>query len=333
MKQHLLSVVGVAVSVTAASAALADCGDVTISSMNWTSAEVAASIDAFILAEGYGCNVDVIVGDTVPTITSMIEKQQPDIAPEGWVDLQPELIESGIESRKLVVTGDILSDGGENGWWVPTYFADEHPEIRSIADALAHPELFPAPEDPGKGAVYNGPQGWGATIVTAQYFKAYKGEENGFVLIDPGSAAGLDGAIAKAFERKEPWLGFYWAPTPILGKYDMTKLDFGAPHDTAEWTRCNTIADCPDPVPNAWPKDRVQTLVTRKFADRADSDVMQYLRERSWSNATANKLLAWMTDNQATGEEGARHFLQNNEDLWTQWVSPEVAEKVRAAVN
>ena len=37
----------------------------------------------------------------------------------------------------------------------------------------------------------------------------------------PGSAAGLDGSIAKAYENKEPWLGYYWAPTAILGKYPM----------------------------------------------------------------------------------------------------------------
>lgn len=55
-------------------------------------------------------------------------------------------------------------------------------------------------------------------------------------------------------------------------------------------------------------------------------------REALWSNDTVNKLMAWMTDNQATGEEGAKHFLEENEDIWTKWVSPEVAEKIKAAL-
>jgi glycine betaine/proline transport system substrate-binding protein len=42
--------------------------------------------------------------------------------------------------------------------------------------------------------------------------------------------------------------------------------------------------------------------------------------------------MAWMTDNQASGEEGAKHFLEENPDLWTKWVSPEVAEKIKAAL-
>ena len=39
-----------------------------------------------------------------------------------------------------------------------------------------------------------------------------------------------------------------------------------------------------------------------------------------------------MTDNQATGEDGAKYFLKNNEALWSKWVSPEIAQKVKAAL-
>ncbi|MFU0505862.1 ABC transporter substrate-binding protein [Pseudaminobacter sp. NGMCC 1.201702] len=331
MKKLLASTV-LAMGVFAwAGPASAECGNVTISNMNWQSAEVLASIDKIILDAGYGCSSELVVGDTVPTLTSMTEKGQPDIAPEGWVDLLPDVVERGIKEGKLVSTVEALSDGAVQGWWIPKYLAEAHPDIKTIADALKHPDLFPAPEDPSKGAVFNGPQGWGGTLVTTQFFKAYDAEKAGFTLVDTGSAAGLDGSIAKAYERKEGWMGYYWAPTAILGKYEMVKLDYGVPYDEAEWKRCNTVADCADPKPNEWPKDSVQTLVTTAFAERA-GPAMDYLKARSWSNETVNKLLAWMTDNQATGEEGAKYFLENNEDIWTKWVSPEVAEKVKAAL-
>ena len=141
--------------------------------MNWQSAELAAAVDQFILNNGYGCSADIIQGDTVPTITSMVEKGQPEIAPEGWVDLVPEVIQQGIGEGKIVVTTDILSDGAVQGWWVPKYIVDANPEIKTIDDMLKHPELFPDPEDSAKGAVFNGPQGWGGTVVTSQLYKAY----------------------------------------------------------------------------------------------------------------------------------------------------------------
>jgi glycine betaine/proline transport system substrate-binding protein len=333
MKKLLASTALAAALVGVAGAAsAAECGDVTISNMNWQSAEVLANIDKIVLNAGYGCNAELVVGDTVPTLTSMTEKGQPDVAPEGWVDLLPDVVQKGIADKKLVSTVEALSDGAVQGWWIPKYLADAHPDIKTIADALKHPELFPAPEDASKGAVYNGPQGWGGTLVTGQLFKAYGGEKAGFTLVDTGSAAGLDGSIAKAYERKEGWMGYYWAPTAILGKYEMVKLDYGVPYDAAEWKRCNTVADCPDPKPNEWPKDHVETLVTTGFAERA-GPAMDYFSKRSWSNDTVNKLLSWMTDNQATGEEGAKYFLKNNPDIWASWVPADVAEKVKKAIE
>ena len=310
----------------------AGCGDVTIASMNWQSAEVLANVDKLILNKGFGCNADITTGDTVPTITSMVEKGQPDVAPEGWVDLLPEVANRGISEGKIVKGATALTDGGIQGWWIPQYIADAHPDIKTIGDMLRHPELFPAPEDRSKGAIMNGPQGWGGTVVTSQLYKAFDGDKHNFTLVDTGSAAGLDGSIAKAYERKRGWVGYYWSPTSLLGKYKMVKLDAGVPENIAEWKRCDTVADCPDPKPNAWPLDHVYTLMSKKFADRAGTDVVGYLNTRAWSNDTVQKLMAWMTDNQATGEDGAKHFLKENEAIWTQWVAPPVAQKVKAAL-
>jgi len=112
----------------------------------------------------------------------------------------------------------------------------------------------------------------------------------------------------------------------------MVQLDAGVPYDAAEWKRCITVADCPDPKPSAWPVDTIATLVAKPFAERAGTEVMAYLGSRSWSNASINALMAWMTDNQASGEDGAKHFLKENPDVWKKWVSAEAAAKIEAAL-
>ena len=332
MRSLLLAACAAGLLGGAGAASAAGCGTVTIASMNWQSAEVLANVDKFILNKGLGCSADITTGDTVPTITSMVEKGQPDVAPEGWVDLLPEVANRGISEGKIVKGATALPDGGVQGWWIPQYIADAHPDIKTISDVLKHPELFPAPEDRSKGAIMNGPQGWGGTVVTTQLYKAFDGDKHNFTLVDTGSAAGLDGSIAKAYERKRGWVGYYWSPTSLLGKYKMVKLDAGVPENMAEWKRCETVADCPDPKPNSWPVDHVYTLMSKKFADRAGPDVVGYLSTRAWSNDTVQTLMAWMTDNQATGEDGAKHFLKENEAIWTKWVSPPVAQKVKAAL-
>lgn len=315
----------------AGTASAEECGRVTIANMNWASAEVLANIDQIILNEGYGCQAELVAGDTTPTLTSMVEKQEPDVAPEAWINSLRTLLDAAVAEGKLHYASESLSDGGVEGWWVPKYFAEANPNIKTIDDALANPGLFPAPEDPSKGAVHNCPEGWGCRIITTNLFKAYGAADKGFVTVETGSAAGLDGSIAKAYESQKPWLGYYWAPTAILGKYEMVKLDHGVEHNKEEWDRCTSITDCPDPKKNAWSKSEVYTVVTDSFKKRA-GPAYDYLANRSWPNETVNKLLAWMTDNQATGDAGAKYFLKNNEEIWTKWVSPEAAEKVKKSL-
>jgi len=311
--------------------AQAQCDDATIATMNWQSADFLAALDAFILEKGYGCKTAVISADTVPAFTSMIERGQPDIIPEGWVDLVPDIVERGLSENRLVDVGASLADGGQQGLFIPKYIADAHPEIKTIEEAFNHWQLFSSPENPAKGAIHNTAPGSGGAIVTAQLFKAYKGASRNFDLIDTGSPAGLDGSIARAYERRQPWFGYYWEPTSLLGRYEMVRLS-GSPHDAQEWKRCTSVESCPDPKPNDWPRDRVRTLISAQFAARAPQSVMNYLKIRSLDNKTLNNLLAWMSETQATGEDGARYFLRNSKEMWHQWVEPEAANKIEAAL-
>lgn len=150
--------------------------------------------------------------------------------------------------------------------------------------------------------------------------------------MSPGSAAGLDGAIARAYERGEGFITCYWAPTALLGEYQMVMLQANAPHDPVEWKRCVTNIDCFDPKVTACPVDTVMTVLTKDFADRTSPGVLACFNTRGWSNDTVGKLMSWQTDNQATGEEGAAHFLEENKDLWSHWVPADVAEKIEAAL-
>lgn len=338
MKQLFVTMLVLAVAglgslqATPAQAAPQKCGHVTIANMNWPSAELIAWVDKIILAEGYGCQAELVPGDTQPTLTAMVERGEPDIAPEAWINSMRRLLDKAVADKRLVYAASELAQGGTEGWWIPDYVAKAHPDIKTIDDALRHPELFPDPEDPSRGAVYNCPSGWNCQITTGNLFKAYGAAGKGFALVDTGSAAGLDGSIAKAFARHQGWLGYYWGPTAILGKYRLVRLEAGVPHDAQEWQTCTAVADCAAPKPNAWAKSEVYTVVTARFAAKA-GPALAYLKTRAFpTNAPVNAMLAWMTDNQATGEEGARHFLKTMPQIWTGWVPAEVAAKVKAGL-
>ncbi len=311
--------------------ATAACGKVTISDMNWPSATLMANVDRLILRHGYDCAAELVPGDTMPTGTSMIEKGQPDIAPELWSNSFADALKKGVAEKRLRIAGKSLSDGGVEGFWVPKYMVDRDPSLATIEGIKRNAKLFKHPEDPDKSAIYGCPSGWNCQISAGHLFKALKLADAGFELVDPGSAAGLDGSIAKAYERGKSWFGYYWSPTPILGKYKMVRVDFGVGVDEKHWESCISQPECSDPKPSMYPTARVITLTTEKFADRAPA-AYGYLTNRAFTNATMNTLLAWIGENQADGETAAVHFIKNYETTWTRWVPADIAGKVRIAI-
>lgn len=310
----------------------AACGKVTISDMNWPSASLMANVDRLILKHGYGCDADLVPGDTMPTGTSMIEKGEPDIAPELWSNSFVKALKQGVAEKRLRVAGKSLSDGGEEGFWVPKYMVDKDPSLATIAGIRKNAKLFKHPEDPAKSAFFGCPAGWNCQITSGHLFKALKLADAGFELVDPGSAAGLDGSIAKAYERRQAWFGYYWAPTAILGKYKMVMVDFGVGVDNAHWKACISQNECSNPKPSMYPSALVQTVTTEKFARRAPK-AFAYLTKRAFTNADMNALLVWIGDNQADGDTAARYFLKKHEALWTPWVPAGVAAKVKKALG
>lgn len=308
----------------------AACGDVTLGEFSWQSSQAMTNVDQFILQNGYGCNASVVAGDTVPTITAMIEKGQPDLVSESTPSLLGEVYTKGASEGRISQIGTAISDGQVSGWYIPKYFADAHPDIKTVEDAIKHPDMFPAPEDASKGAIIQGPQGWGDTVVTAQLYKGLDLDNKGFTLVPSGSAAALDGAISKGYEQKQGFIAQYWAPTSLLVKYPMVRLEMA--HDDAEWARCTSVQDCPDPKPNYWKQAEMVTLASKPFTDRIDPAVKEYIGKRSWNQAQVSEVMAWMTDNQANGADGAKWFLKNKQDIWTQWVPADVAEKIKAAL-
>ena len=311
--------------------AQAECGRVTLADMNWDSATFIANVDRFILEHAYGCDAQLVPGDTIPTGTSMVEKGEPDVASELWTNSFPRAIDQGVAEGRLVVAGMTFADGGEEGFWVPSYMVADRPELATIEGVVAHAELFKNPEDPSESLFMGCPAGWGCQIVNDNLYRALNLEEAGFALGDPGSAAGLAGSLAKAYERGEPWFGYYWAPTALLGKHEMVKVDFGTGADLEEFHSCTTQPDCAEPKPTMYPPSPVHTLITADLVERSPQAVT-YLATRAFGNAFLNGFLAWMEENQADGETAMAHFLTSYEDLWHPWVPEDAVPRIMSAL-
>jgi len=322
-----------AVLIGMSSPVLADdtCGRVTIADMNWSSATLIAHVDKFILTHGYGCKAELVPGDTMPTGTSMSEKGEPDIAPEFWTSNFKAALAKGIEEKRLREAGNAFFEGGEEGFWVPAYMVEKDPSLATIDGIKKNAKLFEHPEDPDKSAFMACPAGWGCQLAVDNLFDVLGMADAGFEKVDPGSGAALAGSIAKAYERGIAWLGYYWAPTAVLGKYKMVKVDFGSGTDADYFYGCLAKPDCDNKKASMFPPSPVKTLTTESFAQRAP-EAYTYLSKRAFKNADTNQMLAWMEDQQADGDIAMEHFLKNYKENWKGWVSKDAAQKIEKAL-
>lgn len=326
------AILAASTALAAPQAALAaDCGTagtITVAEMTWLSASTLAHVTQKILADGYGCDAQLVPGDTVPTATSMLTRSEPSIAPELWVSTTQAIWDQMMEKGNVYKAGDIFASGGEEGLWVPDYILADHPEIQSIEDLKANWQVFEDASAPGKGRLYNGPPGWGSEVIITNYYKAL-GLEETFELFSPGSGENLKASIARQVARKEAFVGYYWGPSDVIGKYKLVLLK--TPTFDREAFTCLTDANCADPQVTGWAVGEVAVAVVSKLKDQAP-DVAEFLSRLQVPNQQISEVLAWGDDNSATPEELAVHFLKNHEETWTAWVPAEVAEKVKAGL-
>lgn len=338
MKKIMLGLAASAAMFTMASSAQAaahsTCGDVTMAEFNWASGELMANVDKFILEAGYGCNVELVQGGTTQIFASMNEKGSPEIAGELWSNAVRDLLDVAVkEGRMHVAVNGPITELGE-GWWITPAFAEKHPELDTVEKIIERPDLFPDAEDSSKGAFIGCPAGWGCQLSNANLFRAFDMEAKGWRLVDPGSAAGLDGSMAKAAERGEPWLGYYWSPTAAIGKYNMKLLKWETPYaGTENWDGCIALPEqeCADPKPTSYTESVVDTVVTDSFKQKS-SEALTYLEKRIFPGSVMNAMLVYMGEEQASGADATIEFLEKHEDVWMSWVTPEVAAKVKAAM-
>ncbi len=321
MKKVLSYVAGAFVGLSLfVGAAKADCGEASIGAMGWASGEAITAVAKFVLEVGYGCNVTVVPTDTVPAVTSLAENGQPDIVPEVWKNSAP--VYGELESAgKVITASNVFANGGEEGWWIPTSLAEKHPELKTIKGILANPKKVGA-------RFHNCPVGWGCRVVNDNLKVVHQLEANGIEVFDHGSGANLGASIAAAFADNEPWFGYYWWPTAVLGKYKMTKVDIG-PVDPKQH-KINQKKDA-DPAKigvSGFPSAPVLNAITAEFAKR-EPEVAAFIGKMTFPNDVLSSMLAWKQEKKASADEAAAWVLTNHTDMVLSWVSADAKAKLK----
>ena len=296
--------------------------------LSWDSIQVHNRIAGFIIENGYGYGVEYIPGETIPLFTGLM-RGNVDVDMESWTENIQEVYDKGINSGKVLDLGSNYPDSWQ-GWLVPTYVTKGDPErgikpmapgLKSVFDLPKYWKIFQDPENPDKGRFFNSIPGWKVTEINSKKLKAY-GLDKYYEDFLPGSDAALSGSMVAAVKKGKPWIGYYWEPTWILGKLDMTALE-EPPFDQNVW---DTTKAC------AFKSVQVNILASSTLTKRAP-DVVKFFQNYETTTAINNKVLSYMRQTKASTGDAAIWFLKNYEDLWITWVPANVAKKVKTAMK
>jgi glycine betaine/proline transport system substrate-binding protein len=304
-------------------------GDIT-----WESGSLITEVLRTIVEKGYGYSTDTLPGSTV-SLEAALAKNDIQVIGEEWAGRSPAWVKAEAEG-KVFGLGDIVK-GASEGWWVPEFVIKGDPakgikplapDLKSVADLPKYKDVFKDAESPDKGRFLNSPSGWTSEIVNTQKLKAY-GLNDSYVNFRTGSGAALDAEISSSIRRGKPVLFYYWAPTPLLGRFKLIKLE-EPPFDAEAW---KTLADASNPNPRGTRSltPKLAIGVSEPF-HKQYPELVTFFQKVDFPIDLLNSTLADMSEKREEPKAVAQAFLKNHPEIWKQWLPGDVADKVSKAL-
>lgn len=296
---------------------------IVFSDLNWTSAEVQNRIAQYIVEHGYGYPTDVVPGATLPLFQGL-RKGDTHVTMEIWLPNQSIGWEEAVGLGEVVSVGKSLVGDWQSTFVIPAYIAEEYPDLKTPQDLMKpeFQELFATDDSRGKARLVACVPGWSCELVNDQQIETY-GLMDHLYVIKPGSQDAMFAELFGAYEQQEPWLGYMWGTGDPALKLDLVLLE-EEPYTQECWDSDKACH---------FDESLVLIAVNPTLLPRAP-DVIAFLQNWEFGIPTYKGVFQWIDANpDSTRGEAALWWLENNEDLWTTWVSEEAVEGVKAALS
>lgn len=286
---------------------------ITIARMQWPSSELLAEIHARLISQSFRCAVEIVPGDLAATASSMGSTGRPAVAPELWITRVADIWNAALKGQEVRQAGSTFAEPVFEGWFVPDYEAEAHPEITSIEGIKARAADFAVN---GRPRFVSCPPDWGCAVVNRNLLRAH-GMAEMFDIVEPANRFELDALIAEAVSRKEPLLFYYWQPNAVLAQFAFRSVDLG-PYNKDNFLCLGRVA-CANPLPSGFSPDPVIVALAQWVYLEAP-DVAAYFQRAQMPLAEMNTLLQNLNVPGSTLEGVADAFVAARGEVWQPWV-------------
>ena len=290
--------------------------------LNWSSALLQNRIAQYIVEKGYGYPTDVKFGATLPLFQGL-QNGDTHVTMEIWLPNQNEAWNKAREDGAVLSVGKSLGNDWQSAFVIPAYLQEQYPDLDSVEDLKEqqYKDLFKTAETGDKARLVSCIIGWACEDVNAKQVAGYDLSDH-VEIINPGDGAALNADLYGAYEREEPWLGYQWGTNDPALKLDLVRLEEPAYSDQCWFT----TKAC------AYEDATILIAVYPDLPARAP-DVIEMLRKWDFNINIYKSVVQWQDANpDADVKATAIWWLNNNADVWGEWVTDDAAASIQAAL-
>ncbi|MEZ3177525.1 ABC transporter substrate-binding protein [Streptomyces pimonensis] len=279
-------------------------GTVTLSVQSWVGAQANVAVAQYLLERELGYRVDTVQVDEVPAWDALSQGRV-DAVLEDWG--HPEQEQRYVDDKKTIVNGGDLGVTGHIGWFVPTYFAKQHPDVTDWKNLNKYAERFRTPESGGKGQLMDG----SPSYVT--HDKALvRNLKLDYRVVFAGSEAAQITQIKQFAKEKKPFLTYWYTPQWLFEKVPMTEVKLPAYEEGCD-------AD-PAEVACAYPVTPLQKYLNADFAEHG-GEAADFLKRFRWTTEDQNEVSLMIAEQKLSPREAAERWVDSHESTWRTWLS------------
>ncbi|MEO5704085.1 MAG: ABC transporter substrate-binding protein [Candidatus Limnocylindrales bacterium] len=279
-------------------------GTVNIAVNPWVGYTADAAVVAYILKEkmGYAVNLKDLKEDVS---WQGFDSGEVDVILENWG--HPDLEKTYITDKKVAMDAGLTGNVGIIGWYVPKWFADEHPDVVADAKNLnKYADLFKTSESGDKG------QFLGTDPSYVQYDEALvKNLGLNLKVIFTGSENATVEAIKQAVAQKKALLFYWWDPHWLNSTLELTRIPLPAYSGGCDADKEKVACD--------YPETPLNKIMSVKF-NTSGGAAATMIKNFKWTNADQNAVANDITNNAMTPEQAAKKWVDANESIWKAWV-------------
>ncbi|MFI5828361.1 ABC transporter substrate-binding protein [Streptomyces sp. NPDC051578] len=275
---------------------------VTLSVQSWVGAQANTAVAAYLLEHELGYRVDTVQVDEVPAWDALSQGRV-DAILEDWG--HPEQEKRYVEGKKTITPGGDLGVTGHIGWFVPTYFAQEHPDVTDWKNLGKYADQLRTAESRGKGQLMDGSPSY---VTNDKALVKNLGLD--FEVVFAGSEAAQITQIRQFAKEHKPFLTYWYEPQWLFERVPMTEVKLPEHREGCD-------AD-PEKVDCAYPRTPLQKYLNTRFAENGGK-AASFLRKFHWSVADQNEVALMIAEDKLSPEQAARTWVERHEAVWKPW--------------